>query len=143
VTPTEAAVQLHEAYAVEADRYAQAFELADRWLRRELVAASALEQIARLLGDVEHMEAKLAAAKAAWNGAGCRPAGELAALLTRVADLIARLQERLACAQRQTEEEKHALTPALDELIRSQHMRRAYGASRILSPTSGDPSDDR
>ncbi len=138
MTPAALTAELETAYTEEAALYTEALRWAEQLERREQAADTVLPRVAELLAQVQLIEDRLASAKSSWRDAGCRASGNLADLLERVTGMIRLLQSRLADAHREAEQQRCALSPALDDLICQQNMRRAYGAAASATlPTGG------
>lgn len=120
--------ELDAAYRAEAAIYMQALRLAEQWFSGSPEAGEpVLARITELLAEVQGIEDRLTLVKTQWRYRGCNPSGALADTLSEVADLIRKLQAQLDRVRQQTQQHKDELAPELDDVIRSQQMRRAYG----------------
>lgn len=148
------AAELEAAYRAEAALYTQALHLAEQWFCETpeagepenakgpvpLSGERVLARITELLAEVQGIEDHLAAVKTQWHDSASSPSGALADTLAQVADIIRNLQAQLDRVGRHTRQRKNELAPELDGVIRSEHMRRAYGDAR---PGDSRPGDSR
>lgn len=92
-----------------------------------------LSQIAGLIDDVKQLEEGSASARDLWREAGAAPSPALKVRLERVTKLIENARRIIDQVLDAAQEQKASVAPRMDEIVRQEHGRRAYGAARMTS----------
>lgn len=89
-----------------------------------------LKSLTAGLDRVAAVERRVGAAKAQWQASQARPGPNLAAHLSRAAELIRQLAAEVGVAVAEAEAKRRRLLPEADVLVRSLRMQKAYGVRR-------------
>jgi hypothetical protein len=125
---------LCDSYRQQATCYRQSLELAaaiQSAMEQGQQAQSELEALAASMQEVSNIEAETKEARQIWERSGKKPGSELQTALAEVAYLIQELLARIGDAEKHAQLQADRLAPQLDQLIRSQQMRRAYGGIMV------------
>jgi hypothetical protein len=125
---------LCDSYRRQALCYRQSLELAvaiQSALEQGQEVQRELEALAVSMQEISKTEAETKEARQTWDRSGKKPGSELQSLLGEVAHLIRELLARIGEAEKHAQLQADRLGPQLDQLIRSQQMRRAYGGIMV------------
>jgi uncharacterized coiled-coil DUF342 family protein len=123
---------LRAGYAEELHVYGQANEIAmglAATLQRNQSVHQEMQAILGLLERVNAIEARMSPAKKEWLDSG-KPNQEVRAQIATVASVVKQLVERIHATELEAQKMKDRLAPQLDDTIRGQQMRRAYGGTK-------------